>query len=119
MAPWSMPAVVHAVLLRRQRRHVAPVGHVLIAVLQPARHQADLVTLRDLHAQAHLLDRAIAGACVNQGRHLQRLRVVMNHALHERDIGLGKGHALDFGQILSIKGSCGLARSPRLHNAGT
>ena len=71
-------------------------GSGLAAILQPALHHADLVRLRDvdsLRQQAHALGRAAFG---HERRHLDRLRVVANHALHEPDVGGGE---LDTRQI--------------------
>jgi hypothetical protein len=63
------------------------VGNLLAALAQPTPHHRDLVALGDadpLGEELHVLPR---GARRNEGRHLQGLRVVRNHALHEAHVG--------------------------------
>jgi hypothetical protein len=71
----------------------------LAARFEPALHHLDLVGLRDLDAlcqQPHVVTPRPLG---QQGDHLERLRVVTDHTLHEPYVG---GREPDAGQIRGI-----------------
>src|SRR5919108_6454247 len=69
---------------------LAGVGHLLAAGLQPFLHQLDLALLRGLHALREQPDLAARAALRHVCGHLERLGVVVDHALHELDVG-GRG----------------------------
>src|ERR1051326_1639395 len=68
----------------------------LAADLQPAAHHLDLVRLGKRHSQAELSHVVALSVPGQQIRHINGLKMVVNHALHELDIGFGR---LDFGEI--------------------
>jgi hypothetical protein len=70
--------VVHAGHVHHMR-----VGSGLAPRFQPPLHHLDLVGLRHLDAQRQLPHVGAGGSRGEERGHLQRLRVVMNHALHE------------------------------------
>ena len=64
-------------------------GNLLPARLQPLLHHLDLVGLGHLDAQAELLHVLARSARREQLGHLDRLRVVGDHSLHEADVAVG------------------------------
>jgi hypothetical protein len=65
----------------------AVIRHRLLPVGKPRPHHLDLVGLRDLDAQREHFHVVALCAGLEQLDHLDRLRVVANHALHEFDVG--------------------------------
>ncbi len=74
---------------------------LLSAGLQPPLHHLDFVRLRHLDALGEQPHVVAAGALRQQGRHLERLRVVADHTLHEPDVG---GRELDPREIAGFLG---------------
>ncbi len=79
-------------MVRVRSRDLLPAG------LEPPLHHLDFVGLRHLDAlgeQPHVVP---AGALGQQGDHLERLRVMSDHTLHELDVG---------GRELHLREICG------------
>ena len=72
------------------------VGRRLTSQLQPVPHEFDLVRLRNRHAKAQLTHVVVLGVAGQQICHVDRLQVVVDHALHEFDVRSG---GLDFRQV--------------------
>src|ERR1043165_9504387 len=68
----------------------------LAADLEPPLHHLDHVVLRQFDAQRELLHLVAGGTRLEQFHHLQRLRVMADHPLHELDVGAG---VLDLRQV--------------------
>ena len=100
------------------RAHLAVVhlhGGGFAAAFEPSLHEADLVGLRDGDLLPEgFQDRALA-AGAQERDHVDGLRVVHDHALHELDVGaergFGRGSNGCFGEKFA-----GLARGAGLHN---
>ena len=112
-------------LLRRQHaRHRHPAGrmmrirrrHRLAALAQPLLHHLDLVFLGKLDALRYLPHRVARGAGIKQRGHLQRLRVVGNHPLHEPHIGLAIPDGGEIGGFGRRDRAARLTRRTGLHD---
>ena len=82
--------------------------------VEPALHHLDLVGLRDLDAlcqQPHVVTPCPLG---QQGGHLERLRVVTDHTLHEPYIGGREPYARQIRGIFSRNHAGGLSGRARL-----
>ena len=61
--------------------------HLLAARLEPALHHLDLVRLRHVDALGEHPHVVALGPLRQQRGHLERLRVMADHPLHEPDVG--------------------------------
>ena len=84
--------------------------HLLATRFEPLAHHLDLVGLRDFDAGRELPHVLVLGPRLQQLRHVDRLRVVVDHALHEPHV---RRRALDFREIGGLVGRDDVARLPR------
>jgi hypothetical protein len=94
------------------------VRQFLPARAQPALHHVNLVFLRDRDAQRQPAHGLVLRAVVDEGAHLERLRVVADHALHELDVGLGELHARLVGGLSRRDGPRFLPGAPGCTSGG-
>jgi hypothetical protein len=91
-------------------------GSVLAAGLQPVLHQVDLVNLRDGDAAAEHPDLVVRGSRVDEIDHVDRLRVVGDHPLHEAHVRWRIRHVRQVGSRRRGNHTTRLARSAGLHD---
>jgi len=105
---------------QRHTRHVVRMvvrrGRGFAAFGQPVFHELDFVALRDGDALAEGQQVFAFTPGPQEIHHLNGLGVVVNHALHERDVRLGDFGALPGGGRRRGKGPGRLARRARLHD---
>ena len=105
---------------RHQRGVVAMVrvrvGSVLAAGLQPVLHHVDLVDLRSVDAPASIRMSSRAVRDVEQADHVDRLRVVADHPLHEAHVRWRIRHVRQVGSRRRGNHTTRLARSAGLHD---
>ena len=75
-------------------------GTSLPARFEPPLHHLDFVGLRHLDAPGEQPHVVAAGPLGQQGRHLERLRVMSDHTLHEPDVGGRELHLREIGSFL-------------------
>ena len=78
------------------------VRHLLTAPGQPFLHHLDFVGLRQLDALRQLPDGVAAAVRGHQRGHVERLRVMADHPLHEADVGRRERH------FRQVRGGCGI-----------
>ena len=93
--------------------------HLLSAIREPSLHHLDLVDLRQLDAQRELLHNVAAAAGAQEIGHLDRLRVMADHPLHELDVGADVLHLRKIDRLLGADHPRRLARSARLDDGRT
>ncbi len=94
--------------------HRVPVRHLLASYVQPALHHLDLIVLRELDAQGEPLQVLAAASRLQQFDHLQCLRMMADHPLHELDVGPNVLHPRQVGRLVSGDDLARLARRARL-----
>ena len=92
------------------------VGNRLPPAAQPALHERDLVFLRGIDPLGRIAQRLIAGALRHQRGHLQRLMMVMDHALHEGGVIRAEAGVRNAGRLVCAQLLARLARRARLHD---
>ena len=91
---------------------------LLAAVLEPPRHLLRLGLLRELEPLGEERQAAPRGAVRDELRNAERLRVVMDHRLHEGDVHGGVRRRLEVLQLLLGERLALLAGRARLHDHG-
>ena len=86
----------------------------LAAAFQPVLHHLDLVGLRHLDPQRELPHVLAAAPGLQQRRHLQRLRVMADHPLHEPHVRRGVLDVRQIGRRRGADDAAGLAGCARL-----
>jgi hypothetical protein len=109
-------AVIHTGHDHAGHVHRVRVRRVLAVRLEPALHHPDLVGLRHLNPQAELLHVVAVRPRLQQLGHVDRLRVVMNHALHERHVRRCGADFREIARLLGADDLAGFAGGARLHD---
>ena len=91
-------------------------GDILPARAQPLLHHRDLVFLRELDTLRQPLHHIAAALRRKELCHLDRLRMVGDHPLHELHVGVGEPDTGEIGGFLSRDFPAGLAGSAGLHD---
>jgi hypothetical protein len=92
--------------------------YFLAAHLEPALHHLDLVGLRDLDPLCQFAHVITARPVRNERRHVECLRVVMNHPLHELHVRGGVTHLRQIGGLFGRHDATRRARRARLDDRG-
>ena len=95
-------------LMMRHARMVGGVGRMFAALREPILHELDLIVLARQDAACGLGDLRIVGPAFDEIRHLHGLVMVMDHALHELDIGVDVGGVRDAARFLCAQRAGGL-----------
>ena len=101
------------------------IGHGLSAIAQPVLHEADLVRLRGVDALGDIEHLRVVGPVLDQRRHLHCLIVMLDHALHEGDVGGRETRVGDLYRLLGtqlaalLAGRAGLYDRHLLRTGGT
>ena len=88
----------------------------LAALRQPALHEGDFIGLARFDPASDFEQIFGVGAILGQQRHVHRLLVMDDHALHEGDIFGGVGGGGQFGRFLRRQGLARLPRRAGLHD---
>ena len=91
-------------------------AHLLSARAEPALHHVDLVLLRHVDPQRELLHVLGRGSRRHERGHLDRLRVVADHALHELDVGVDVLDVRQVGRRIGRDDAARLARRAGLND---
>ena len=97
-APGGRLEASHLLCVEHARHHHSPSpflgrGHARTASLKPPFHHADLVLLRQIDALCQQPYALVLAAPGHQGGHLQGLCMMVDHPLHEANVGVGVLHA--------------------------
>ncbi len=92
------------------------IRHLQVPTLQPVPHHVYLVFLRQCNALRKKTHGLARRSLVDEHRHLQRLSMMSDHALHELDVRGGELDARKIGSLLYRDSPTGLPRCARLND---